>query len=293
MHAIVLTDNQDVDLGPLNDKILFPLLPVAGKPIILHLLEQLHRSGIRSVTVISHNSHSELEATIDTGPLLGMSVYFAKKMPLLRKIDDNILVIGISQLVDCDWKYVNALHSNMHSYGTTRLTTSPSETIGYLLHAHSTTLIPDTWGNNSDFSNTVSLGLPKILKLNSLSNYLDANFKLLQGGLEHLHPAGREISPHLYIAPKSHIPMKTLETEHAYVGSHSHVDNRARLCGDVVIGEDVFIDKGACISNSLIMDGTYIGAMTSIDNAIVKGNMLIKVKCSLNGDTLIIYQMDL
>ena len=142
-------------------------------------------------------------------------------------------------------------------------------------------MIPDTWGNNNDCKNTVTLGLPKILKLNSLLNYVDANFKLLHGEYNHHHPAGREISPHLYISPKAHISSKALETEHAYVGSHSRVDNRARLSGDVVIGDNVLIDKGACISNSLIMDGTYIGAMTSVDNAIVKGNMLIKVNSGL------------
>lgn len=281
MHAIVLTDNQDVDLGPLNELILFPLLPVAGKTIVLHVLEQLHRSGIRSVTVISRDSHSELDAAIDTGPLLGMSVHFTNQMPDFRRMDDNILVIGTSQLVDYNWEYVEAMHSNTHSYGVTRLVSSPSETLGYLLRAHSTVMIPDTWGNNNDCKNTVTLGLPKILKLNSLSNYVDANFKLLHGEYNHHHPAGREISPHLYISPKAHISSKALETEHAYVGSHSRVDKRARLSGDVVIGDNVLIDKGACISNSLIMDGTYIGAMTSVDNAIVKGNMLIKVNSGL------------
>lgn len=71
MHAIILTDNEISNLGPLNDISVPALLPVAGKPIVLHLLEQLHRSGIMSVSVVSRTAHDEIDKAIDTRPLLG------------------------------------------------------------------------------------------------------------------------------------------------------------------------------------------------------------------------------
>jgi NDP-sugar pyrophosphorylase family protein len=281
MHAIILTDNQNTNLGALNDRVLPALLPVAGRPVVLHLLEQLHRSGIRSVSVISPSAYTELERAIDTRPLLGMDVTFLSKMPLLRRFDDNILMIGTHQLVDFNWEFVKALHSNSHTYGVTKLTTSPADIVGLLFHAHTAQLVPDVWGDFSALEKSISIGQPKVLKLDSLAEYRDANFELLNGNCTHLFAAGRQLTPNMRVAPKALAPEKVMRGKHAYIGMHSRIDATVKLCGNVVIGDDVFIDKHACITNSIILDGTYIGAMTSIDDAIVKGNMLIKINSGI------------
>ena len=240
MHAIILTDNQNTIPGPLDDRVLPALLPVAGKPVVLHLLEQLHRSGIRSVSVISRSAHTELEKTIDTRPLLGMNVTFLSKMPLLRRFDDNILMIGSHQLVDFNWKFVKALHSNIHTYGVTKLKTSPTEVVGLLFHAHTVELVPEVWGDFSALEKSITIGLPKVLKLSSHAEYRDANFELLNGNCTHLFAAGRQLTPNMRVAPKALVPGKVMHGNHAYVGMHSRINDTVKLRGDVVIGDDVF-----------------------------------------------------
>ena len=278
MRAIILTDNNDLDLTPLTDKVPFPLLPVAGKTILIHILEQLHRSGIRSALVISRSSHRELEVAIDTGPLLGMQVQFRNELPDFRRINDETLLLGTNLLVDHNWEEVIRIRQASCNEHIMSLMTTSSVVVGFLLPANVTELLPNVWG---DFSETiydsVSIGLPKILKIDSLTSYQNANFELLNGTFRHFFPAGRSDDSCHYVAPKVHLTKGSLQGHHSFIGSHSRVDNRARLHGNIVIGSDVFIDKGAYISDSVILDSTYIGAMTSCHNAIISGNLLIKV----------------
>lgn len=278
MRAIILADNNDLNLEPLTNKIPFPLLSVAGKTILLHILEQLHRSGIRSVLVVSRNSHRELELGTDTGPLLGMQVQFRNELPDLRHTSEETLLLGTSLLVDHNWGEVIRLRKASYNKHIIPLMTTPSVVAGFLLPANVTELVPNVWGDFSETNHrSVSIGLPKILKIDSLMSYQDANFELLHNTFRHFYPAGRSEDSCNYISPKVHLNANSLQGHHSYIGSHSRVDNKARLQGNVVIGKDVFIDKGAEISDSVILDSTYIGAMTSCHNSIINGNLLIKV----------------
>ena len=278
MRAIILADNNDLDLKPLTNMVPFPLLPVAGKTILIHILEQLHRSGIRSALVVSRSLHRELEVAIDTGPLLGMEVQFRNELPDLRRINDETLLLGTNLLVDHNWEEVIRIRKASCNKKIISLMTTSSVVVGFLLPANITELIPNVWGDFSETINdSVSIGLPKILKIDSLASYQKANFELLNGTFRHFFPAGRSHDSCHYISPKVHLTTDSLQGHHSFIGSHSRVDNKAKLQGNVVIGKDVFIDKGAEISDSVILDSTYIGAMTSCHNAIISGNLLIKV----------------
>ncbi len=63
----------------------------------------------------------------------------------------------------------------------------------------------------------------------------------------------------------------------AYVGERSHVDKRAELLGEVVIGEDVIVDHDATVRDSVILAHSYIGPLLEVDNAIVAGNWLMRM----------------
>ena len=277
MHAIILTDNEISNLGPLNDKSVPALLPVAGKPIVLHLLEQLHRSGIKSVSVVSRTAHDEIDKAIDTRPLLGMSVNFLPGIEKNGLVNHDILVIGTHQLVDTSWEYANGSDANNSGTGITRLTSSTDETLGLVFHAHTKQCIPETWIDFSHYEKSNCAGAINILKIESLTGYRAANFEVLDGDCKHLFAAGRQVSPNLRVAPKAQVSVNVVLGKHVYIGGQSRIKDTVKLYGNVVIGDDVYVDKHARITNSIILDDTYIGAMTSIEDAIVKGNMLIKI----------------
>ncbi len=62
------------------------------------------------------------------------------------------------------------------------------------------------------------------------------------------------------------------------VGHHVRLNHRAALYGWTVIGNGVFIDNGAHISRSVIVDHTYIGPQTAVEEAIVEGKHIFNLE---------------
>jgi len=103
----------------------------------------------------------------------------------------------------------------------------------------------------------------------------------VQGGYDYLTPAGREFTSGHRASPKARVTRKSISSSHGYFGENSKVDKFATLCGSVVLGDNVVIDKGARVTDCVILDSTYIGANTDCRDAIVSGGLMIKVNTGL------------
>jgi len=112
MHAMILAAGRGERMRPLTDKLPKPLLPVAGKPLIVWHLEKLARAGIRHV-VINHAWLGHLiELQLGSGAQFGLNIRYSaeetaletaggitKALPLLGA--DPFLVINGD--IWCDW----------------------------------------------------------------------------------------------------------------------------------------------------------------------------------------------
>lgn len=112
MHAMILAAGRGERMRPLTDSLPKPLLPVAGKPLIVWHLEKLALAGIRNV-VINHAWLGNLiESHLGNGAQFGLNIRYsaedtaletaggiAKALPLLGA--DPFLVINGD--VWCDW----------------------------------------------------------------------------------------------------------------------------------------------------------------------------------------------
>jgi NDP-sugar pyrophosphorylase family protein len=279
MRSIIIAENSQCNLSPLTDHVPHPLLPLAGKSILLHALEVLHRSSIRNVEVVAPTLHSRLEAAIDTRPILGMKVEFRPQMLDLRHSKEHCLIIGLSDLVDIDWNDIFSQLGELeyHALVPIRII-AMGVPVALLIPPNFDGKVSCNW---FDIHRTEAIQYPvnaeRIVGTSSISDYYEANFRLLQGKYKYLTPAGREFTAGHLASPKARISNKSIQSEHGYIGSNSKVDSTAKLCGSVILGDNVIIDKGARVSNSIIFDRTYIGANTNCSDAIVSGNMMIKV----------------
>jgi hypothetical protein len=136
MKAIIIAENSQCLLSPLTDRTPHALLPVAGKTILMHALETLHRSEILDVTVVSASYCAELESEIDTGPLIGMDV------------SDHILMIGLKDIVDTDWEDVldDLGDLKVHALMSIRMTVS-AQPVALVLPPGFGDRIPIDWGD--------------------------------------------------------------------------------------------------------------------------------------------------
>lgn len=63
-----------------------------------------------------------------------------------------------------------------------------------------------------------------------------------------------------------------------FLGEKSEIKKNVNIKGPVVIGDEVIIDSGATVSNTLILNNSYIGKNVEIMNSIVYKNLCINVQ---------------
>ena len=61
MKAMILAAGKGSRLAPLTNKTPKPLLPVQGRPLIFHLLDQLEQAGVNEVIVNIHHLGEQIE----------------------------------------------------------------------------------------------------------------------------------------------------------------------------------------------------------------------------------------
>jgi len=283
MRAMILAESSQCDLSPLTKHTPHALLPLAGKPILLHALELLHRNGIRDVEVVAPTLHKQLGACIDTGPLLGMQVCFEPQMFDLRHSQEHCLIIGLRDMIDIDWNDVfdDLGELEYHALVPIRMT-ALGVPVALLIPSKFDGKVSCDW---FDIYHTEAVQLPisaeRLVSTSSVSKYYETNFRMVQGKYKYLTPAGREFTTGHHASPRARINKRSIRSTHGYFGSNSKVDKSASLCGRVILGDNVIVDKGARVSDSIIFDSTYIGANTDCSRAIVSGGLMIKVDTGL------------
>jgi NDP-sugar pyrophosphorylase family protein len=281
MRAIILTENSRCDMSLLTDRIPHALLPLAGKSILLHVLQTLHRAEILDVDVVAPKRRDELHAAFDTSLVPGMRVRFVTECPDLGSSASLGLVIGLNELFDVDWEEM------LYSLGVVKvhflipsMVKAGSTNVALITPPYFAEKLSSDWSEVAEIE-SIAVQLSGYdnchVSTNTFVDYYNANFKVLRCEFENLGPSGRKLASGYHIGRKSKLHNESLQSEHGYVGSRCHIEESASLIGDVVIGDQVVIASGTNVADSIICDNTYIGANLDCRNAIVNGNLLIRV----------------
>ncbi|EHK62967.1 N-acetylmuramate alpha-1-phosphate uridylyltransferase MurU [Achromobacter arsenitoxydans] len=112
MRAMILAAGRGERMRPLTDRLPKPMLPVAGKPLIVWHLERLAAAGIRDIVINHAWLGHEIERALGDGASHGVRIRYspepsaletaggiAQALPLLG--DDPFLVINGD--IWCDW----------------------------------------------------------------------------------------------------------------------------------------------------------------------------------------------
>jgi len=76
-RAMILAAGRGRRLAPLTDRIPKPLVPVAGRPMIEHLLEQLAAGGITEVVINLHHLGEQIERALGDGARHGLTIRYS------------------------------------------------------------------------------------------------------------------------------------------------------------------------------------------------------------------------
>jgi N-acetyl-alpha-D-muramate 1-phosphate uridylyltransferase len=79
--AIILSAGYGKRLRPLTDRIPKPLVPVGGKPLIVHHLEKLAASGFREIVINLGHLGSKIPEALGDGSSWGLSIAYSDEGP--------------------------------------------------------------------------------------------------------------------------------------------------------------------------------------------------------------------
>jgi len=78
---MILAAGRGERMRPLTDRTPKPLLPVAGKPLIVWHLERLARAGIRDIVINHAHLGDQIEALLDDGSAWGVAIHYSEEPP--------------------------------------------------------------------------------------------------------------------------------------------------------------------------------------------------------------------
>ncbi len=77
MKALILAAGRGARLRPLTDHTVKPLLPIAGKPLIMHHLEHLASAGITDVVINLAYKADQLQHALGDGSAFGVNITYS------------------------------------------------------------------------------------------------------------------------------------------------------------------------------------------------------------------------
>jgi NDP-sugar pyrophosphorylase family protein len=83
LPALVLTAGLGTRFDPLTRLIAKPAAPIGGKPLIVHILEWLHREGVRDAVLNLHHHPETIAAAVGDGAHLGLRVRYSWEQTVL------------------------------------------------------------------------------------------------------------------------------------------------------------------------------------------------------------------
>jgi NDP-sugar pyrophosphorylase family protein len=136
MKAMILAAGLGTRLRPLTEKTPKPLLPVAGRPLIVWNLLLLRQHGITEVIVNLHHLGDMIEQTLKNGSQYGLALTYQREPVLLgtggglKQAEsffggNPFLVLNGDTMLDLDLKAVTAVHEQRDALATMVLREDP------------------------------------------------------------------------------------------------------------------------------------------------------------------------
>jgi mannose-1-phosphate guanylyltransferase / phosphomannomutase len=271
MHALILADRLGHELWPLTDKRPISLLPIANKPVLQLTIEELFQLGVRKAAIVSA-LHAELVSTyFGSGQALGMELkHIAVDTPC--SVEEGLRLAGSD--LSGEWVAVRGDILRPFGFllealarGAKAAASSVFTTMGIALPGPGGTVSSDI-----RWQAVQACGPVGPCHLLSLHDYHQANMLAVQGEVPDFILPGRPTEQHIAIGQQAVVLAQPL-TRRTIIGRHCLVDGNVVLADGAIVGDGSIVDKGALIKESVILPGSYVGAM-QVERSIVDGTRI-------------------
>ncbi len=111
--------------------------------------------------------------------------------------------------------------------------------------------------------------------IDSLRDYFDLNMQMVHGDIARYVTPGYARQDNAYLGFNVIYPSSCELKPPLIIGNDCRIRALASVGPNVVLGSRIIVDRQAEIRNSLVLDGTYLGAGIEIDGRIIAGRRLI------------------
>ena len=321
MKAVIMAGGEGTRLRPLTCNRPKPMVPVANKPVMEHIIELLRKHNINQIAVTLQYMPGRITDYFDDGSDFGVELkYYIEKTPLGTAgsvknaedfLDDTFIVISGDALTDIDLTKAIEYHFSKKSIATLVLkkVDIPLE-YGVVVTDNegriSRFLEKPSWGEV--FSDTVNTGIyilsPEVLnycKKNEMFDFSKDLFPILLKEKKDMYGFVTDdywcdigdlqayAQCHMDVMEGKvsiSIPGNEIK-EKVWVGEGTVIDKDAVIKGPCIIGKNCHIKNNAMIdSYTVIGNGSVICERSSVKRSIIWKNCVIDYNAQLRGCVL-------
>ncbi len=280
MKAIIMAGGEGTRLRPLTIHRPKPLVPVGGKPIMLHIIELLKKHGLNEAVATVHYLADEIEGYFGNGEEFGFSLkYSVEDVPLgtagsVKKaaetfnLNDTLLILSGDALTDIDLSKAIAFHKDRGALVTIVLSrvSNPLE-YGVVIvderGAIKRFLEKPSW--DEAFSDTVNTGIyiiePEVLSYIGDRRFVDFSLDLFPQLLREKKPLYGFISEGYWCDIGSHTSYMEANFAVLYGKVNLRMEGK-EITEGIVVGENVDLGEAELIPP------VYIGWNTRIEGRV-------------------------
>lgn len=280
MNVLIIANHGSSDLAPLIKDSALCLLTVAGKPLIEHTLEAVARLSPNSTTIVASRGLNALRRYIGSGERWGLLIDVVssrpnESLPRLR-MNNKRLFLDDLLIIECNrirgFSYQSFLdkvkQSDSKSTQYTAIANGEDAGLHFYVKSHVVSTDPPTEIEIQDASSHL---------ISDLENYHRANMLVAAGEVPTVLTRGKERSLGLITGFMTRIHPRSIKSGRVHAGNNCRVHPSCSLTGNVVLNNGVVVDRYTSIENSLILSQTFVGENLEIKNAILCGELLIRV----------------
>lgn len=306
MRAILIATGEGPGVAPLDERYPVPLLPLADRPFIQHVVEHLVSQGIRRFEFVLSHLPEKLEQFLGDGARWGCRFHFhlardpARPYRLLRalKYEEEVLLLGhADRLPPLPLADIDASPTDLAPLlFTWRNPAAPPDAdllqwTGWALITpdHLTTLPGEA--DEKDLEDHLRSRNPRTrevatpLSMETYRAILTSHRAVLAKEFPGLLLGGREVEPGVWLSRNVVLQPTAQVTPPVYLAEDCRIGAGVHLGPFAVVGKGCVLDDHSIVTDAVIFPGSYVGEGLELADVLVDRNRLMNAQ--LGGVTVV------
>ncbi len=272
MKTLIIVKEKDYEwLGPVFPGIHPLLLPICNKPFAEFLIDFSVLAGSEAIRFVSDGPLGDVEQYCENGNRWGIAISYGS----ILENDDLQMIIEKNQRYCVEEKvlivsgYVFIQYDRQHDYKTLLASLPDGE---FLSSNHGSLRLR---GARPAVHETIDRVPLSLTGLDSLDVYYRLSMEILSYASSPYVLPGYNNEEYCHIGRNVVISKSSEIRKPVMIGNNVQIFEGSILGPGAVIGSNVIIDRECTVTDSIVLENTYIGEHLEVQNRIAAGNILI------------------